>query len=232
MSIDDQIARLSLLEKAALVSGENTWQTRAIPRLGINSIFLADGPHGVRKQTGSGDHLGIAGSLPATCFPTAAAVANSWNAELAQEIGTALGREASDQGVQVLLGPGLNIKRSPLGGRSFEYFSEDPEIAGTLAAAYVRGIQSQHVAATPKHFAVNSQELRRMASDSIIDERTLRELYLSAFETVVREAAPWAIMSAYNRVNGTYAHENAHLLTDVLREQWGFDGAVVSDWGG
>ncbi|MBP2435431.1 glycoside hydrolase family 3 C-terminal domain-containing protein [Microbacterium amylolyticum] len=232
MSTDDLIAQLSLFEKAALLSGENTWQTRAIPRLGIESIFLSDGPHGVRKQTGSGDHLGIAASLPATCFPTAATVANSWDASLAEDIGTALGREASEQGVHVLLGPGLNIKRSPLGGRSFEYFSEDPEVAGVMAAAYVRGIQSQHVAATPKHFAANSQELRRMASDSILDERTLREIYLSAFETVVREAKPWAIMSAYNRVCGEYAHENPHLLQDVLRDEWGFDGAVISDWGG
>ncbi|MCT9821227.1 glycoside hydrolase family 3 C-terminal domain-containing protein [Microbacterium sp. W1N] len=226
------VASLSLLEKAALLSGANTWQTRAIERAGIPAVWLADGPHGVRKQVGSADHLGINGSEPATCFPTAATVAGSWDDELAEEIGTALGREASAQGVGVLLGPGLNIKRSPLGGRSFEYFSEDPELSGRLAAAYVRGIQSQGVAATPKHFAVNSQELRRMVSDSVVDERTLREIYLTAFEIVVREAAPWGIMSSYNLVNGTYAHENAHLLVDILRREWGFDGAVVSDWGG
>ena len=226
------VASLSLLEKAALLSGANTWQTRAIERLGIPAVWLADGPHGVRKQVGSADHLGINGSEPATCFPTAATVAGSWDDELAEEIGAALGREASSQGVGVLLGPGLNIKRSPLGGRSFEYFSEDPELSGRLAAAYVRGIQSEGVAATPKHFAVNSQELRRMVSDSVIDERTLREIYLTAFEIVVRESSPWGIMSSYNLVNGAYAHENPHLLIDILREEWGFTGAVISDWGG
>ncbi|WOF23559.1 glycoside hydrolase family 3 C-terminal domain-containing protein [Microbacterium betulae] len=226
------LSELTLLEKAALLSGENTWQTRAVERLGIPAVWMSDGPHGVRKQVGSADHLGIHGSEPATCFPTAATVANSWDEGLAAEIGAALGAEAASQGVHVLLGPGLNIKRSPLGGRGFEYFSEDPELAGRLAAAYVRGIQSQGVAATPKHFAVNSQELRRMVSDSVVDERTLRELYLTAFEIVVREASPWAIMSSYNLVNGVYAHENPHLLIDVLRREWGFDGAVVSDWGG
>jgi beta-glucosidase len=226
------VASLSLLEKAALLSGANTWQTRAIERADIPAVWMADGPHGVRRQVGSADHLGINGSEPATCFPTAATVAGSWDDELAEEIGTALGREASSQGVGVLLGPGLNIKRSPLGGRSFEYFSEDPELSGRLAAAYVRGIQSEGVAATPKHFAVNSQELRRMVSDSVIDERTLREIYLTAFEIVVREASPWGIMSSYNLVNGSYAHENAHLLIDILRQEWGFSGAVVSDWGG
>ena len=226
------IAELSLLEKAALLSGENTWETRRIDRLGIPAIWMSDGPHGVRRQVGSADHLGLNGSEPATCFPTSATVANSWDEELAAEIGAALGREASSQGVNVLLGPGLNIKRSPLGGRNFEYFSEDPELAGRLAAAYVRGIQSEGVATTPKHFAVNSQELRRMVTDSIVDERTLRELYLTAFEIVVRESSPWAIMTSYNLVNGTYANENAHLMQDILREEWGFDGAVITDWGG
>lgn len=230
--VNDTLAGLTLTEKAALLSGENTWQTRAIPALEVPRIWMADGPHGVRKQVGSADHLGINGSEPATCFPTAATVANSWDESLAEEIGAALGREASEQGVHVLLGPGLNIKRSPLGGRNFEYFSEDPELAGRLAAAYVRGIQSEGVAASPKHFAVNSQELRRMVSDSIVDERTLRELYLTAFEIVVRESAPWTVMSSYNLVNGVYAHENTHLLQQVLRQEWGFDGAVVSDWGG
>lgn len=234
-TVDDTaalIGALTLFEKAALLSGENVWQTRAVERLGIPSIWMSDGPHGVRRQTGSADHLGLHGSEPATCFPTAATVAASWDEQLAQEIGEALGREASAQGVGALMGPGLNIKRSPLGGRNFEYFSEDPELSGRLAAAYVRGIQSQGVAATPKHFAVNSQELRRMVSDSVVDERTLREIYLTAFEIVVREASPWALMSSYNLVNGEYAHENAHLLTTVLREEWGFDGAVISDWGG
>lgn len=226
------ISSLTLIEKAALLSGANTWQTRAIERVDLPAVWLADGPHGVRRQVGSADHLGINGSEPATCFPTAATIAGSWDDELAEEIGAALGREASSQGVGVLLGPGLNIKRSPLGGRSFEYFSEDPELSGRLAAAYVRGIQSEGVAATPKHFAVNSQELRRMVSDSVVDERTLREIYLTAFEIVVRESSPWAMMSSYNLVNEVYAHENPHLLLDILREEWGFDGAVISDWGG
>ena len=226
------VAQLTLLQKAALLSGANTWQSRAIPAADLPSLWFADGPHGVRRQSGSADHLGINASEPATCFPPAATVAGSWDEELAEEIGAALGREAAEQDVHVLLGPGLNIKRSPLGGRNFEYFSEDPEVAGRMAAGYVRGIQSQGVAASPKHFAANSQELRRMVSDSIVDERTLRELYLTAFEIVVREANPWTIMSAYNLVNGEYAHESRHLLTEVLREEWGFDGVVVSDWGG
>ncbi|MBB1509789.1 glycoside hydrolase family 3 C-terminal domain-containing protein [Tessaracoccus sp. MC1756] len=223
---------LTTLEKAALLSGKNVWQSRDLPRHGVPSFFMADGPHGVRKQVGSGDHLGLNASEPATCFPTSATVACSWDVELAEEVGHALGREAAALGVDVLLGPGLNLKRSPLGGRNFEYFSEDPYLSGKLAAGYVRGIQAEGVAATPKHFAVNSQELRRMASDSVVDERTLRELYLTAFEIVVREAAPRALMSSYNLVNGTYAHENRHLLTDILRGEWGFDGVVISDWGG
>ncbi|WP_159795210.1 glycoside hydrolase family 3 C-terminal domain-containing protein [Puerhibacterium puerhi] len=227
-----QVENLTLLEKAALLTGKTVWETHDLPRHGVRSLWLADGPHGVRKQTGAADHLGIAESQPATCFPTAAAVANTWDPELAEEVGRALGAEAAAQDVDVLLGPGLNIKRSPLGGRNFEYFSEDPLLAGRLAAGYVRGIQSAGVAACPKHFAANSQELRRMASDSVVDERTLREVYLSAFGTVVTEARPRTIMSAYNRVNGTYAHENPFLLRQVLREEWGFDGAVVSDWGG
>ncbi|MHA6524007.1 glycoside hydrolase family 3 C-terminal domain-containing protein [Tessaracoccus sp. G1721] len=226
------IEKLTTLEKAALLSGKNVWESRDLPRHGIASFFMADGPHGVRKQVGSGDHLGLNASEPATCFPTSATVACSWDAELAEEVGHALGREARALDVDVLLGPGLNLKRSPLGGRNFEYFSEDPYLSGKLAAAYVRGIQAEGVAATPKHFAVNSQELRRMSSDSVVDERTLRELYLTAFEIVVRESAPRALMSSYNLVNGTYAHENRHLLTGILRDEWGFDGVVISDWGG
>ncbi|MDN4483014.1 glycoside hydrolase family 3 C-terminal domain-containing protein [Demequina lignilytica] len=223
---------LTELEKAALLSGASVWETRAVPRAGIRPLNLSDGPHGIRKQLGSGDHLGINGSAPATCFPTAATVANAWDAELTTALGEALGAEAAALDVDMVLGPGLNIKRSPLCGRNFEYFSEDPYLSGKLAAAYVRGIQSQGVSACPKHFAANSQEHRRMASDSVVDERTLREIYLTAFEIVVRESSPKAIMSAYNKVNGTYAHENAHLLQEILRDGWGFDGAVVSDWGG
>lgn len=223
---------LSLPEKAALLSGKNVFETRDLPRLGLESAFLADGPHGVRKQLGSGDHLGIGASAQATCFPTSATVANSWDPELVAEVGQALGAECRALSVDQLLGPGLNIKRSPLCGRNFEYFSEDPYLAGKLAAAYVRGLQRTGVSATPKHFAVNSQEYRRMTNDSVVDERTLRELYLTAFEIVVREGRPRSIMTSYNRINGVYANENAFLLQEVLREEWGFDGAVVTDWGG
>ena len=193
---------------------------------------MSDGPNGVRKQAGAADHLGLNPSVPATCFPTAATVACSWDPALGEQIGQAMGEEAAAQEVAVLLGPGLNTKRSPLCGRNFEYFSEDPYLSGKMAAGYVRGIQSNGISACPKHFAVNSQELRRMASDSVVDERTLRELYLTGFEIVVKEAKPKTIMSSYNLINGTYANENRHLLMDILRGEWGFDGAVVTDWGG
>lgn len=226
------IAKLNLEQKCALLSGAGTFTTRGCPKAGVPSITLSDGPNGVRKQAGAADHLGLNPSVPATCFPTAATVACSWDPAMGEEIGRAMGEEAAAQEVAVLLGPGLNTKRSPLCGRNFEYFSEDPYLSGKMAAAYVRGIQSEGIAACPKHFAVNSQELRRMASDSVLDERTLRELYLTGFEIVVKEAAPKTIMSSYNLVNGTYANENAHLLQDILRRDWGFSGAVVTDWGG
>ena len=226
------IAKLNLEQKCARLSGAGTFTTRGCPKAGVPSITLSDGPNGVRKQAGAADHLGLNPSVPATCFPTAATVACSWDPALGEEIGRAMGEEAAAQEVAVLLGPGLNTKRSPLCGRNFEYFSEDPYLSGKMAAAYVRGIQSEGIAACPKHFAVNSQELRRMASDSVLDERTLRELYLTGFEIVVKEAAPKTIMSSYNLVNGTYANENAHLLQDILRRDWGFSGAVVTDWGG
>lgn len=232
MKHTDIIKSLSLEQKCALLSGGTVFTTRALPGKGIPAITLSDGPNGVRKQAGAADHLGLNPSVPATCFPTSATVANSWDPELGEAVGAAMGEEAAAQGVSVLLGPGLNIKRSPLCGRNFEYFSEDPYLAGKMAAAYVRGIQKNGIAACPKHFAVNSQELRRMASDSIVDERTLREIYLTGFEMVVKEAQPKTIMSAYNLVNGTYANENTHLLMDILRKDWGFDGAVVTDWGG
>ena len=228
----DIIQTLNLEQKCALLSGGTVFDTRALPGKGIPSITLSDGPNGVRKQAGAADHLGLNPSVPATCFPTSATVANSWDPSLGEAVGEAMGEEAAAQEVSVLLGPGLNIKRSPLCGRNFEYFSEDPYLAGKMAAAYVRGIQKNGIAACPKHFAVNSQELRRMASDSIVDERTLREIYLTGFEMVVKEAQPKTIMSAYNLVNGTYANENTHLLMDILRGDWGFDGAVVTDWGG
>ncbi len=226
------IDKMKLEEKAAFLSGKGEWQTWDFPRLGISSMFCSDGPHGIRKQAGTGDHLGLNPSLPATCFPTAATVANSWDPDLGEEIGKALGEEAGVQGVDVVLGPGLNIKRSPLCGRNFEYFSEDPCLAGKMAAGYIRGIQSQGVYACPKHFAVNSQELRRMAMNSVLDERTLREIYLTAFEIAVKEGSAKAIMTSYNQVNGTYANENTHLLRDILRKEWGYDGIVITDWGG
>lgn len=226
------IEKMTIEEKAAILSGKNVWQSRNIDRLGLPSIFCSDGPHGIRKQAREGDHLGLNASLPATCFPTAATVANSWDEELCRKIGEALGEEAASQNVNMLLGPGLNIKRSPLCGRNFEYFSEDPYQAGKMAAAYVKGIQSQGVYACPKHFAVNSQELRRMAMDSVLDERTLREIYLEGFEIAVKEGGAKAIMTSYNQVNGVYANENKHLLKDILRGEWGFDGMVVTDWGG
>ena len=226
------LKELTLEEKCALLSGAETFKTRGMPEHGISQIWLSDGPHGLRKQAGESDHLGLNPSVPATCFPTASAVANSWDAALGEEIGAALGEEAAAQEVSVVLGPGLNMKRNPLCGRSFEYFSEDPYLAGKLAAGYIRGIQSKGVAACPKHFAVNSQETRRMASDSIVDERTLREIYLTGFEIAVKEGHPRSIMSSYNLVNGTYANENKHLLMEILRDEWGFDGAVITDWGG
>ena len=223
---------MKLEEKAALLSGKGEWQTWDFERLGIPSMYCSDGPNGVRRQAGAGDHLGLNPSLPATCFPTAATVANSWDPELGEEIGRALGEEARVQGVHVLLGPGLNIKRSPLCGRNFEYFSEDPYLAGKMAAGYVRGIQSRGVYACPKHFAVNSQEMRRMAMNAVVDERTLREIYLTGFEIAVKEGGAGALMTSYNQVNGTYANENTHLLRDILRGEWGYDGIVITDWGG
>ena len=227
----DLIQQMTLEEKCYLLSGKDFWQTRSVARLGVPNMSLSDGPHGIRKPEGEGDQLGLNGSVPATCYPTAATIANSWNPTLGEEIGEHLGTEAASQGVCVLLGPGLNIKRSPFCGRNFEYFSEDPYLAGKMAASYVRGIQKNGVSACPKHFAANSQELRRMASDSVMDERTLREIYLTGFEIAVKEGKAKAIMSSYNRVNGVYANESEHLLQEILRDEWGFDGFVVSDWG-
>jgi beta-glucosidase len=225
------IQKMTLEEQASLFSGKNFWQTRGIKRLSIPSLMMSDGPHGIRKQAHDGDHLGLNESVPATCFPTAATVANSWDVTLGEEMGTCLGEEASAQGVDILLGPGLNLKRSPLCGRNFEYFSEDPYLSGKLAASYVRGIQSKGVAACVKHFAANSQELRRMSNNSVVDERTFRELYTTAFEIAVKEGKAKSVMSAYNQVNGVYANENYHLLQEILVDEWGFDGIVISDWG-
>ena len=231
MKHPDIISQLSLEEKCHLLSGRDFWQTQSVKRLGVENVTLSDGPHGIRKQEGAGDQLGLNGSVPATCYPTAATMANSWDPELGEELGRMLGEEAACQDVCVLLGPGLNIKRSPFCGRNFEYFSEDPYLAGKMAAGYIRGIQANGVAACPKHFAANNIELRRMASNSVVDERTLREIYLTNFEIAVKEGKAKSIMSSYNMVNGTYANENAHLLQEILRDEWGFDGFVVSDWG-
>ncbi len=232
MKYKDLIKKMTLEEKASLMSGKDFWQSQDIERLGINNMFLADGPHGIRKQTAAADHLGLNPSEPATCFPTAATVSNSWNEKLAEKIGEYLGEEAVAQKVNVLLGPGINMKRNPLCGRNFEYFSEDPYLAGKLAAGYIRGIQSNGISACVKHFAVNNQEERRMAIDTIVDERTLREIYLTAFEIAVKEGNTRSIMSSYNMLNGTYTNENIHLMREILRDEWNFDGVVVTDWGG
>ena len=229
----DLISQLTLAEKCALLQGATPFGTRAIERLGVPRMEFSDGPSGVRHQAGAhADHLGLSGSEPATCFPCAVTMANTWDEALEERVGAAMGREAAVQGVGTLLAPGLCIKRNPLCGRNFEYFSEDPLVSGRMAAAFVRGVQSNGISACPKHFAANSQETRRQTSDSVLDERTLREIYLAGFETVVREAAPRTIMTSYNLVNGTYANENRHLLGDILRDEWGFEGAVVTDWGG
>lgn len=232
MKYADIINQMTLEEKASLTSGKDFWQSMDIERLGINSMFLSDGPHGIRKQAAAADHLGLNASIPATCFPTAATVANSWNEELGEKVGTYLGEEAVSQKVNVLLGPGINMKRNPLCGRNFEYFSEDPYLAGKMAANYIKGIQSQGISACVKHFAVNNQEERRMVIDTLVDERTLREIYLTAFEMAVKEGGTKTVMSSYNMLNGTHTNENLHLMRDILRDEWGYEGVVVTDWGG
>ena len=228
----DLIKQMTLEEKASLMSGANFWNTKGVERLGIPGMMLTDGPHGLRKQGGKADHLGLNKSIPATCYPSAAGLANTWDEALIEEMGRFLGLEAASEGVSVLLGPGVNIKRSPLCGRNFEYFSEDPYLSGKMAAALIRGIQSNGISACVKHYAANSQELRRMTNDSVVDERTLREIYLPAFEMAVKEGGVKSLMTSYNRVNGIYAHEHPHLLRDILYGEWGFSGMVVSDWGG
>lgn len=232
MKHTELINKMTIEEKCSLLSGGTQFSTKPIMRLNVPNMLLADGPNGLRKQAEKAEHLGLNPSVPATCFPTAATMANSWNEELLETVGKCIGDEARAQRVNVILGPGLNMKRSPLCGRNFEYFSEDPYLAGKLAASYIRGVQTKGVAACPKHFAVNSQEWLRMHSDSVVDERTLREIYLTAFEIAVKEGRPKSLMSAYNRVNGTYASENTFLLQNILRDEWGFDGFVVTDWGG
>lgn len=231
MNHQDIIEKMTLEEKCAYLSGKNAWDTRSFSSIGVDVLHHADGPTGVRKQAGKGDHLGLNASVPATCFPTAATLANSWDVRLLEKVGEGLGIEAAAEDVNVLLGPGINIKRNPLCGRNFEYYSEDPYLSGKLAAAMIKGIQSNGIAACVKHFAVNSQELRRMAMDSVLDERTLREIYITAFEIAIKEGKPKSLMTSYNMVNGVYANENEHLLMDILRKDIGFDGMVVTDWG-
>lgn len=231
MKHQDIIEKMTLEEKCAYLSGKNAWDTRSFSSIGVDVLRHADGPTGVRKQAGKGDHLGLNASVPATCFPTAATLANSWDVRLLEKVGEGLGIEAAAEDVNVLLGPGINIKRNSLCGRNFEYYSEDPYLSGKLAAAMIKGIQSNGIAACVKHFAVNSQELRRMAMDSVLDERTLREIYITAFEIAIKEGKPKSLMTSYNMVNGVYANENEHLLMDILRKDIGFDGMVVTDWG-
>lgn len=231
MNIDEILGKLTLEEKASLCSGHDFWHSEAVERLGIPSVMMCDGSHGLRKQVGEGDHLGINASIETVCYPTASALASSFDRTVLERLGHALGRECQAENVAMLLGPGLNMKRSPLCGRNFEYFSEDPYLAGELGAAYISSLQCEGVSACVKHFAANNQETCRMAGSSNLDERTLHEIYLPAFETAVKKGKVRSVMCAYNAVNGTFCSENKHLLTDVLREQWGYEGFVVTDWG-
>lgn len=232
MKHEETIKKMTLEEKASLTSGKNFWETMNLPQHGVKSMFLSDGPHGIRKQALGADHLGLNQSLPATCFPTSATIANSFNVELAEKVGKALGEEALALNVNVVLGPGVNIKRNPRCGRNFEYYSEDPYLSGKIGASYIRGIQSNGIGSCVKHYACNSQEERRLTSNSVLDERTLREIYTTAFEIIIKEAHPLCVMSAYNLVNDVYANESTYLLKDLLRDDFGFDGVIVTDWGG
>lgn len=231
MNTEELLEQLTTEEKASLCSGEDYWHTKSVERLGIPGALLCDGPNGLRKQTEKTDHLGLNAAVPAVCFPAAAAIAASFDRTLAYRLGELLGEECQAEQVAMLLGPGLNIKRSPLCGRNFEYYSEDPYLTGQMAESYIKGLQSRGVGACVKHFAANNQETCRQSGDSVVDERTLHEIYLAGFETAVKHGKPWGVMCAYNRLNGTFCSENRFLLTEVLREQWGFDGMVVTDWG-
>ena len=231
MDVKELVAKMTLEEKAGLCSGQDFWHTKAVERLQIPAMMVSDGPHGLRKQDESGDHLGINESIKAVCFPAGCATAASFDRELLYKVGETLGKECQAEGVGVILGPAVNIKRSPLCGRNFEYFSEDPYLASEIAASQIKGVQSKNVGTSIKHFLANNQEHRRMTSSSEVDERTLREIYLGAFEGAVTQAKPWTVMCSYNKINGTYAAENKTYLTEVLRNEWGFDGFVVSDWG-
>lgn len=231
MDVEKLLSEMTLEEKASLLSGADFWHTKSIERLEVPNVMVSDGPHGLRKQADETDHLGLSESIKAVCFPAASALACSFDTDLLNSIGEALGDECQAESVSTLLGPGVNMKRSPLCGRNFEYFSEDPYLAGKLAASLVKGIQSKGIGTSVKHFAVNNQEYRRMSISAVADERTLREIYLAAFETIVKEARPTTLMCSYNRINGVYSCENDWLLNKVLRDEWGFEGLVMTDWG-
>ena len=225
------IREMTLEEKAGMCSGKDFWHLKGVERLGIPEVMVSDGPHGLRKQAAEADHLGLNESIKAVCFPTACATACSFDRDLLEEMGERIGDECQAEDLSVILGPAVNIKRSPLCGRNFEYFSEDPYLASQMAAAHIKGVQSKNVGTSIKHFAANNQEHRRMSCSSEVDERTLREIYLAAFETAIKESKPDTVMCSYNRINGEFASENHWLLTEVLRDEWGFDGYVMSDWG-
>ena len=231
MDMKRMIADMTLEEKISFCTGADFWHTKEMPQHGIPAIMMSDGPHGLRCQAAEADMIGINESLPATCFPTAVTAGATWNKELYAQEGEAIGREGAAAGVSVVLGPGCNIKRNPLGGRNFEYISEDPYFAGKMAASFIRGQQSVGVASSVKHFAVNNQEYKRQNGDSQLDERTFREIYLTPFEIAVKEGRPGTVMCSYNKINGVHASDSKELLTDILRTEWGFDGLVVTDWG-
>ena len=225
------VASMTLEEKAGMCSGADFWNTKAVERLGIPGVMMSDGPHGIRKQEGEADHLGLNESVEAVCFPAACATASSFDVDLIRQMGEILGEECQAEDLSMLLGPAVNIKRSPLCGRNFEYFSEDPYLTGKMAAAYINGVQSWDVGTSIKHFAVNNQEYKRMCVSSEVSERAFREIYLPAFEEAVKEAQPKTVMCSYNKINGVFASENEDLLTKILRDEWGFEGYVVTDWG-
>ena len=229
--IKEIVAAMTLEEKAGMCSGEDFWHTKAVERLGIPKIMVSDGPHGLRKQDENGDNPGVNDSIKAVCFPAGCGAATSFNRDLIYEMGKSLGKECQSENVSVLLGPAVNIKRSPLCGRNFEYYSEDPYLASEIAASHINGVQSMGVGTSIKHFMANNQETRRMSVSASIDERALHEIYLAVFENAIKKSKPWTVMSSYNKVNGRYVGENHELMTDFLRKESGFDGFVMSDWG-